>query len=112
MAELVQPNPKPPQIRLARNPSGKFAKGHSGNPGGRPQTKLISQALREAMDPEAIAAIVLRQIQSAKRDADKLAAAKEVMDRTEGKATQAIRVTGEVDPNTLAKLTELAELLK
>ena len=72
-------------------PEFRFKPGQSGNPGGRPKTKLISQAYQEFLAEldtkkrRTIAQEIAKQmIQSALKG--DLAAAKEVTDRTEGKA--------------------------
>ena len=72
-------------------PEFRFRPGQSGNPGGRPKTKLISQAYQELLEEldkkkrRTIAQEIAKQIIQKALKGD-LAAAKEATDRTEGKA--------------------------
>ena len=74
-----------------RGPGRPFEKGQSGNPGGRPKTKVLSERLREALqenDGAAIRWIIARLVlQSAEGAVD---ATKLIFDRTEGKVAQPI----------------------
>src|SRR5436190_23278783 len=81
-----------------------FARGMSGNPGGRPR-KLLTEAYQEQLtqvlagDPKRrtyAEAIVHAQIKQALKG--NTAAAKEIADRTEGKAGQAIEFSLEGTP--------------
>lgn len=89
-----------------------WKKGESGNPGGRPKTRHITERLREQLangDATVIADILL---ESAKSKQDKwlqLAVAKEIADRTEGKAQAQLNVQHSIDEGTLKRLNELAE---
>ena len=80
-------------------PEHRFKPGQSGNPGGRPKTKLITQAYRELLeqlDPKkrkTLAEILARKaIQQALKG--NLAALKEITDRTEGKSVQPLSHSG------------------
>ena len=80
-------------------PEHRFRPGQSGNPGGRPKTKLITQAYRELLeqlDPEekkTLAQILARNAVKHARKGN-LAALKEITDRTEGKAVQPLSHSG------------------
>jgi hypothetical protein len=98
----VARKPKQPEKRLPRNPLGnpkivelgehtQFKPGQSGNPGGRPKTKPITEALRELL---ASVGPVLGEKTNAQSLADRLlvmalngdlSAIRELADRVEGK---------------------------
>ncbi len=77
----------------------RFKPGQSGNPGGRPKSKLVTQAYQELLEEvdrksgktfaQIIAEKVIREALN-----NNLAAVKEITDRTEGKAAQAVVVGG------------------
>ena len=80
-------------------PEHRFKPGQSGNPGGRPKTKLLTQAYRELLeqvDPKerkTLAEILARKaVQQALKG--NLAALKEITDRTEGKSVQPLSHSG------------------
>ena len=74
-----------------RGPGRPFEKGQSGNPGGRPKTKVLTERLQEALqenDGAAARWIIARLVlQSAGGAVD---ATKLIFDRTEGKVAQTI----------------------
>ena len=75
-----------------KRPRGQpFKKGQSGNPGGRPKTKILTERLREALEENGGAAarwIIARLVrQSAEGAVD---ATKLIFDRSEGKVAQPI----------------------
>jgi hypothetical protein len=75
-----------------RNPSGKggFKPGRSGNPGGRPR-KAIGDLSAEARKYAGLALETIVKIcAEAKMDRDRLAAARELLDRGFGRAVQAV----------------------
>ena len=80
-------------------PEHRFKPGQSGNPGGRPKTKLITQAYRELLeqvDPKerkTLAEILARKAVAQARKGN-LAALKEITDRTEGKSVQPLSHSG------------------
>ena len=66
----------------------KWQPGQSGNPGGRPKTRHISEALRRALeegDAKRLAEVLLNRAKSDKRAFARIAATREIADRTEGK---------------------------
>jgi len=78
--------------RRPPNPSGKggFQKGQSGNPGGRPR-KAIGDLSAEARKYAGLALETIVKIcAEAKMDRDRLAAARELLDRGFGRSVQAI----------------------
>lgn len=78
-----------------------FAKGQSGNPGGRPKEKPFADALRMELaaageDRKALRSIARRLI--AKADEGDMQAIKEVADRLDGKVPQAVIGGSDDDP--------------
>jgi len=81
----------------------RWKKGASGNPGGRPRTRVLSEALRNRLaeakpdDPEhrtwaeAIAANLIEI--AASKSANAIAAANEVSDRAEGRPSQHLQIS-------------------
>ena len=75
--------------------------GESGNPGGRPKTKIISQAIRqllaelEGKEQETVALVIAKSIVDQAKSGD-LKAAAEIMDRVEGKPVQAVTVDANI----------------
>jgi len=81
----------------------RWKKGSSGNPGGRPRTRVLSEALRNRLaeakpdDPEhrtwaeAIAANLIEI--AASKSANAIAAANEVSDRAEGRPSQHLQIS-------------------
>ena len=80
-------------IRQVRE-MGKFVKGVSGNPGGRPKGNPEVKEILKAASPEA--ARVLVSLLHSEKDSIRLTAAQDILDRTEGKAIQAQSVNMEV----------------
>ncbi len=80
-------------------PEHRFKPGQSGNPGGRPKTKLLTQAYRELLeqvDPKERKTLAQKLARKAVQQALKgnLAALKEITDRTEGKSVQPLSHSG------------------
>jgi hypothetical protein len=76
-----------------RAPDGRFAKGNKGGPG-NPFTKKVNQlrsALLRASTPKDVKEVMAALLKEAK--AGDVAAAKEWLDRTVGKAPQAVAIT-------------------
>jgi hypothetical protein len=91
-----------------RDRSGRFPKGVSGNPGGRPQG--LAKATRELVgeDGKALVAFWLSIMEDeTRRDSDRLEASKLLADRGWGKA--AVYEPQEGDPLDLAAMEEAAE---
>jgi hypothetical protein len=80
--------------RFAAGNNFAFKHGRSGNPKGRPKSAMLSDALRRMLveacpqDPERTWAEVIADQLIAKAAAGDVSAAKEIADRTEGKARQ------------------------
>lgn len=72
---------------------GKFAKGQSGNPGGRPKLPEEIKEIARASSGDAFKRVV-ELMDSADDERVQLAAAKEVLDRAFGKPAQAMEVSG------------------
>ncbi len=84
---------------FAKGNQYRFNPGQSGNPGGRPKTKLITQAYRELLeqlDPKERKTLAQKLARKAVQQALKgnLAALKEITDRTEGKSVQPLSHSG------------------
>jgi hypothetical protein len=85
----------------ARDSSGRFQPGHSGNPGGRPK---MPAELREAMQCMADdAADVLRQCLTSDDERVRLAAAQQVFDRGYGKPNQSVDLKATVNSADIIK---------
>ena len=87
-----------------------FPKGVSGNPGGRPKTAHISEALRRALEEgeaEQLASILLALATGKKRGSNvQIAALREIADRTEGKACQSIEVDADFSATLAERIAE------
>lgn len=93
-----------------RTASGQFAKGNehrfqpgqSGNPSGRPKTKLLSEGYAKELERvdektgKTMADLITERIVKKARKGD-LPAAKEVADRTQGRPLQQVAVSGPTD---------------
>jgi hypothetical protein len=74
-----------------------FAKGKSGNPGGRPRVIAELRDLARAQAPEAINELG-RLALKARSETARIAAIRELLDRGYGKATQILAGEEETDP--------------
>ena len=103
------PNPKRRTLPEAAKPYRWKKGGPSPNPGGRPKTAHISEALRVALargEAEQLASILLAVASGRKRGSSlQIAALREIADRTEGKPHQSV----EVDANFNSSLAERLE---
>ena len=72
-----------------------FPKGVSGNPGGRPKTIPEVKEILKAGSPDAARTLV--ELLNSEKDSIRLAAAQDILDRTQGKAIQMQAVTLDID---------------
>ena len=107
--EITNETPKRRTLPEAAKPYRWKKGGPSPNPGGRPKTAHISQALRavlESGEAEQLASVLLALATGRKKGtAVQIAALREIADRTEGKPHQSV----EVDANFNATLAERIE---
>lgn len=84
------------RTELMRTENGFFAPGNPGGPG-RPKTASITEAYKQILADRGaveLAQVVYNDATTAKAARDRLAAASEITDRTEGKATQRVDMRG------------------
>ena len=92
----------------------RFKPGQSGNPGGRPKSKLVTQAYQELLEKvdsesgKTVAQIIAEKVVIEAQD-NNLAAVKEITDRTEGKAAQQVQLSGDINA-TVYVMERLKEL--
>lgn len=100
------PSPKRRTLPEAAKPYRWKKGGPSPNPGGRPKTAHISQALRAALEKgkaDELASVLLALAAGRKKgSAVQIAALREIADRTEGKPHQSV----EVDANFTSSLAD------
>ncbi len=94
-----------------------WPKGTSGNPGGRPKKKAITEELERLLEQEAPnangqtwAAVIAETLVKLARQGD-VKAAREVADRTEGRTVQSLNVSAETQLTLEERREELRELL-
>jgi len=103
--------PESTAAEVLRDERGRFRKGVSGNPGGRPKGLAEVQALARQHAPQAIATLA-EIMRNGKQERARIAAAEALLDRGYGKPTQ--RIAGDEDgpPVAVSLPTEtLIELL-
>lgn len=83
-------SPAPTAQNSGKQRGKPFAKGQSGNPGGRPKTSGAVQDLARALTPDAIKALK----EALQDDKLKVAAAKVILDRGWGCAPQSLEMSG------------------
>jgi hypothetical protein len=88
----------------------------SPNPHGRPRTKLLSEAYRLVLADlerrgDRSVAEKIAEAMARKAMKGNIPAARELADRTEGRAVQAVRIEPEIDEATALRLFDLAERL-
>jgi hypothetical protein len=107
--EITNETPKRRTLPEAAKPFRWKKGGPSPNPGGRPKTAHISQALRAALESgeaDELASVLLAIARGRKKGtAVQIAALREIADRTEGKPHQSV----EVDANFNSSLAERLE---
>jgi hypothetical protein len=110
-----------PQIRsecgLNQDPAtGRFLPGNLANPGGRPKTRSIREAMLERLQDggaEAVAAVPFEIAlgkdgqQSKAKPSERLAAAEMIRDTVEGKPVQSHRIEAGLDESTGRRIVEL-----
>lgn len=74
--------------------SGRFKKGQSGNPGGRPKVEGEIRELAQQHGPAALKRLV--ELMASENERVAVAAAQAVLDRGYGKAAQALHLDGEL----------------
>lgn len=83
--------------RIIHDQNNKFAPGNCANPAGRPKTASITAAYKEILErdgAEKMAEVIYNDALAARTARDRLAAASEITDRVEGKATQRVDMRG------------------
>ena len=105
-------NPAP---AVARDEYGKILPGHSLNPGGRPKSKRIREAMLRRLEEEgaeSVAEIPFKiALNPKERARDRLSAAQEIADRTEGKPMQSHKIEATIDEGAVARLAEMISVL-
>lgn len=94
--------------------TGQLLPGQRLNPSGRPQSRHITEALREKLangDASKLAERALKIAKTAKSPAVQLAAVQFIKEAVEGKAVQAVAVQHSVDESTMKRIAELSERL-
>ena len=89
----------------------KFAKGQSGNPGGRPKTIALLRELAQAETEANIRTLVTIRDNKKSPHAARVAAVRELFDRGYGKATQAISGPDDGAIEVHQSETELARVI-
>lgn len=84
-----------------------FAKGQSGNPGGRPESRYI-KGLARAHTKEALEALV--SALKAESESTRVAAANSLLDRGWGKPAQAV-IGGDENDNPVRVITEIRRVI-
>ena len=82
---------------------GKFPKGVSGNPGGRPKMNPEVKEILKAASPDAARTLV--ELLNSEKESIRLTAAQDILDRTQGKAiqTEAVQISGMLDVGSQVK---------
>ena len=82
---------------------GKFPKGVSGNPGGRPKMNPEVKEILKAASPEAARTLV--ELLHSEKENIRLIAAQDILDRTQGKAiqTESVQISGILDVGSQVK---------
>jgi hypothetical protein len=100
------------EVRIGRDSEGKWLPGYAPNPGGRPKTAHIREAMQQrlAADGAAIVADVPFDIANdpKAKDSDRLNAVEIIRDTVDGKPVQAHMVAIAADPNVIAAIAGLA----
>jgi hypothetical protein len=109
------PTPKRRTLPEAAKPYRWKKGGPSPNPGGRPRTAHISEALRAALESggaEQLASVLLGLATGRKRGTPvQIAALREIADRTEGKPHQSVEVDAKVRLSLAERLEKARKCL-
>jgi len=98
--------PQNTQEQVTRMPSGRFASGRSGNPGGRPRIIADVQALARSYTTEAIETLVGIANDPKAPPGARVAAANALLDRAWGRAQASLTIHQEAERPSPAKVQE------
>jgi len=99
--------PQNTQEQVRRLPSGRFASGRSGNPGGRPRIIADVQALARSHTAEAIETLVGIANDPKAPAAARVAAANALLDRAWGRSQTSVTIHQEIERPSPAKVQEV-----
>lgn len=95
------------QEQVIRLPSGRFASGRSGNPGGRPRVLADVQALAREHTGAAIATLAEIATDPKAPSAARVAAANALLDRAWGRSTTSLTIHQEAEGPSPAEMQEV-----
>ena len=94
-AENSQPSARNSQRSASSRGTGRpFAKGRSGNPGGRPKVEGEIRELAQKHGPDALKRLV--ELMKSENERVAVAAAQVILDRAYGKPQQALQIDGDI----------------
>ncbi len=95
-------------VALDRDQRGRFAVGRAGGPGRKPRGQTLAERARRIADPDELIEFLVSVVRSTKeKTTDRLAAAREVLDRGWGKALATVEITrGDADEHTFGHLSD------
>ncbi len=102
-------------VSQSTRPAHWWQPGQSGNPGGRPKTKRITDAIVAILEEDGADGLVRDAVDAAKaskKPQDKLEMVAWMADRTEGKPVQAHLVEAHVHESTAQQIVSLLEALQ